>query len=59
MASYASAAKAAARIPGARLVTHPRGGHLMLGQQEATKAAVLNFLTSSAELALRAISIAK
>jgi pimeloyl-ACP methyl ester carboxylesterase len=47
MASYASAAAAAIRIPSAHLVTHARGGHLMLGQQIASRAAVLDFLGSS------------
>jgi pimeloyl-ACP methyl ester carboxylesterase len=46
MASYASAEAAAERISGARLVSHPRGGHLMLGQQDASRVAVTDFLDS-------------
>ena len=48
MASCASAEAAVKRIPGARLVVHPRGGHLMLGQQATTGAAVSDFLGSLA-----------
>ena len=44
MASYDAAAAAAARIPEARLVALPRGGHLMLGQQATTRAEVVQFL---------------
>lgn len=47
MASYASARAAAQRIPGALLVTHPSGGHLMLGQHAVTQRAVLDFLGST------------
>jgi pimeloyl-ACP methyl ester carboxylesterase len=49
MASYASAEAAAQRIPGAQLVSHERGGHLMLGQHDTSQAAVTTFLRACAE----------
>ena len=47
LASYDAARSAAYRIPGARLVTHTRGGHLMLGQDAATRAALEAFLAAT------------
>ncbi len=44
LASYEAAQAAAARIAGARLVTHANGGHLMLGQDAATRAELERFL---------------
>ena len=35
------------RIPGARLVTHVRGGHLMLGRDTATRTALETFLATT------------
>jgi pimeloyl-ACP methyl ester carboxylesterase len=49
MASYAGAEAAARRIPGAQLVSHEGGGHLMLGQHDKSQAAVMTFLRSCAE----------
>jgi hypothetical protein len=36
-----------ALVPGARLVTHARSGHLMLGQDTATRAALDAFLAAT------------
>ena len=47
LAAYDAARSAAHRIPGAQLVTHPRGGHLMLGQDTATRAALETFLAAT------------
>jgi pimeloyl-ACP methyl ester carboxylesterase len=47
LASYDAARNATQRIPGARLVTHARGGHLMLGQDAATRAALEAFLAAT------------
>jgi pimeloyl-ACP methyl ester carboxylesterase len=47
LASYDVARNAAQRIPGARLVTHTSGGHLMLGQDTATRAALEAFLAAT------------
>ncbi len=44
LASYEAAQAAADRIAGARLVTHASGGHLMLGQEAATRAELEGFL---------------
>ena len=44
LASYESARRAAGRIPGARLVSVDRGGHLMLGQQDAVERGLTAFL---------------
>ncbi|HVB43873.1 MAG TPA: alpha/beta hydrolase [Streptosporangiaceae bacterium] len=44
LASYEAARRAAGRIPGARLVSVDRGGHLMLGQQEVVAAELAGFL---------------
>jgi pimeloyl-ACP methyl ester carboxylesterase len=44
LASYEAAQRAAARIPGARLVSVERGGHLMLGQQDTVEPALSAFL---------------
>lgn len=44
LASYDAAVRAAARIPGARLVSLDSGGHLQLGQTERVRAAVESFL---------------
>jgi pimeloyl-ACP methyl ester carboxylesterase len=44
LASYDSARRAAACIPGARLVGVDRGGHLGLGQQEAVGPELAAFL---------------
>ena len=49
MASYQGAQAAAQRIPRAELVSHERGGHLMLGQAAATQTALLDFFGSCAE----------
>jgi pimeloyl-ACP methyl ester carboxylesterase len=43
LGSYDAAQRAAGRIPGARLVSLDRGGHLMLGQQEAVRAELAAF----------------
>jgi pimeloyl-ACP methyl ester carboxylesterase len=43
LASYDAAHSAAARIPGAHLVSLERGGHLMLGQEEAVRAELAAF----------------
>ena len=44
LASYEGARRAAERIPGARLVSVDRGGHLMLGQQDAVEPELAAFL---------------
>ena len=44
LASYEGAQRAAQRIPGARLVSVERGGHLMLGQQDAVEPQLTAFL---------------
>lgn len=44
LTSYEAAVRAAERIPGARLVTLPSGGHLLLGQDAELSAAVSTFL---------------
>lgn len=46
LASYAAAAVAAARIPGARLVSLDSGGHLQLGQAERVRSEIAAFLAS-------------
>jgi predicted alpha/beta hydrolase family esterase len=46
LASYRPAEEAAARIPHAQLLAHDSGGHLMLGRDDATKAAVSAFLSA-------------
>jgi pimeloyl-ACP methyl ester carboxylesterase len=46
LASYDAASAAAARIPGARLVSLESGGHLQLGQAERVRAEVEAFLAS-------------
>ncbi len=51
LASYDAADAAARRIPGCRLITHLRGGHLMLGQDEANRAALAAFLGAAADIA--------
>jgi pimeloyl-ACP methyl ester carboxylesterase len=47
LASFDAARNAAQRIPGARLVTHARGGHLMLGQHTATRAGLEAFFAAT------------
>ena len=49
LASYESARRAAGRIPGARLVSVDRGGHLMLGQQDAVEPELTAFLAGRGE----------
>jgi pimeloyl-ACP methyl ester carboxylesterase len=44
VASYDAAQQAADRIPGARLLRVDRGGHLMLGPQEAVRPELATFL---------------
>jgi len=46
--SYDTAWRAAARIPGARLVSVDRGGHPLLGQQEAIGPELAAFLQNQA-----------
>jgi pimeloyl-ACP methyl ester carboxylesterase len=46
LASYDAASAAAARIPGARLVSLESGGHLQLGQAERVRAEVAAFLAT-------------
>lgn len=46
MASYEAARNAADRIPGARLVSLERGGHLMLGQEDVIRRHVSEFLAT-------------
>ncbi len=46
LASYQAAADAAARIPGAALVSLDSGGHLQLGQTERVRAEVASFLAT-------------
>ena len=46
LASYDAAAAAAARIPGARLVSLDSGGHLQLGQTERVRNEIAAFLAS-------------
>ena len=48
MASFAAAQAAAARIPGAKLVALPSGGHVMLGPRETVRTALREFLDSDA-----------
>jgi pimeloyl-ACP methyl ester carboxylesterase len=48
LAPYESAVAAAARIPGAELVTLERGGHLFLGHEADVRAAVSTFLARTA-----------
>ena len=43
LTSYDAAARAAGRIPGARLVTLPSGGHLQLGQDDVVGPAISTF----------------
>ncbi len=49
LASYEGARRAAQRIPGARLVSVDRGGHLMLGQQDAVEPELAAFLTGRSQ----------
>ena len=49
LASYEGARRAAERIPGARLVSVDRGGHLMLGQQDAVEPELAAFLAGRAQ----------
>jgi pimeloyl-ACP methyl ester carboxylesterase len=51
MVAYANAEAAAARIPGARLLTFERGGHLLLGVEETIQQRVTAFVTDPAALA--------
>jgi pimeloyl-ACP methyl ester carboxylesterase len=44
LTSYDAAQKAANRIPGARLVAVPSGGHLLLGQDDVVAAAISAFM---------------
>jgi pimeloyl-ACP methyl ester carboxylesterase len=44
LTSYGAAVRAAGRIPGARLVTLPSGGHLLLGQDDVVGRAISVFL---------------
>jgi pimeloyl-ACP methyl ester carboxylesterase len=44
LARYATAPPAAARIPGARLVTIPRGGHLYLGAEARVRREVADII---------------
>ncbi|MGD2043974.1 MAG: alpha/beta hydrolase, partial [Acidimicrobiia bacterium] len=44
LASYDAAARAAGRIPGARLVGLDSGGHLGLGQTARVRDAIADFL---------------
>ncbi|MEZ5116093.1 MAG: alpha/beta hydrolase [Candidatus Nanopelagicales bacterium] len=46
LASYDAAAAAAARIPGARLVSLESGGHLQLGQTERVRREIADFLAT-------------
>lgn len=46
LASFGPAEAAAARVPHARLLAHDSGGHLMLGRDAPTRAAVAEFLAS-------------
>ena len=48
LASFSAAQAAAARVPGARLLTLENGGHIMLGQREAIRAVLTEFLSASA-----------
>lgn len=48
LASFQPAKKAASRIPGARLLAHETGGHLMLGREHETQDVVGAFLSSAA-----------
>ena len=49
LASYKAAADAAARIPGAVLISLDSGGHLQLGQTERVRAEVAAFLSAPAQ----------
>lgn len=44
LARYGTAPPAAARIPGARLLTMPRGGHLYLGAEARVRREVAGFI---------------
>ncbi len=46
LASYDAAARAADRIPGARLVSLESGGHLQLGQTERVRTEIADFLSN-------------
>ena len=46
LTSYAAAEQAATRIPHARLVTVPSGGHLQLGQDDVVREAISAFLAT-------------
>lgn len=48
LASYDAAARAAARIPGATLLSLDSGGHLQLGQTDRVRTAVEEFLSTPA-----------
>jgi pimeloyl-ACP methyl ester carboxylesterase len=47
LAPYRFAAQAASRIPGARLVTIERGGHLFLGHDAEVRKAISAFVASA------------
>jgi pimeloyl-ACP methyl ester carboxylesterase len=47
LASFDAAQRAAARVPGARLVSLASGGHLMLGQGTVVRVALAGFLTTA------------
>ncbi len=47
LVSYQAAQRAAGRIPGARLVSMERGGHLFLGDREAIGREVAAFLAGA------------
>jgi pimeloyl-ACP methyl ester carboxylesterase len=44
LTSYEAAERAAKRIPGARLVLVPSGGHLLIGQHDVVGPAISAFL---------------
>jgi pimeloyl-ACP methyl ester carboxylesterase len=49
LASYENARALAERIPGARLVSIPTGGHLLLGNNELVRSEISQFLQSRSE----------
>jgi pimeloyl-ACP methyl ester carboxylesterase len=53
VAPYDGAQRAAGRIPGARLIRADRGGHLMLGRQQAVRAELAAFVEPPGLLATR------
>jgi hypothetical protein len=50
LARYETVPPAARRIPGARLLTIERGGHLLLGAEDRVRAEIAGFVRSHAQV---------